>query len=46
MIFIALALLESPTSTPTPDARQALDPDGLSPREALEAIYRLNALAG
>jgi len=36
----------SPASTPALDALQALDPDGLSPREALEAIYRLKALAG
>ncbi len=36
----------SPTSISALDALQALDPDGLSPREALEAIYRLKALAG
>jgi DNA mismatch repair protein MutS len=27
-------------------ALAAVDPDGMSPREALEALYRLKALAG
>ncbi|WP_089725788.1 DNA mismatch repair protein MutS [Candidatus Thiosymbion oneisti] len=34
----------TPTSTPALEALQALDPDGLSPREALEALYRLKSL--
>lgn len=31
---------------PVIDALNAIDPDGLSPREALEALYRLKRLAG
>jgi DNA mismatch repair protein MutS len=44
------AVREAPAAAPTPSkadaALEALDPDGLSPREALEALYRLKALAG
>ncbi len=39
----------TPGASPTPDplhqALTAIDPDGLTPREALEALYRLRALA-
>jgi len=35
----------TPVSTPALDALRELDPNGLSPREALEALYRLKALA-
>ncbi len=50
---LSLFPLESPseslpptsTSTPVLDALRELDPDRLSPQEALEAIYRLKALA-
>ncbi|MBP7623211.1 MAG: hypothetical protein KA763_04505 [Xanthomonadales bacterium] len=31
---------------PALDALRALDPDALSPREALEALYRLKSLLG
>jgi len=34
------------TSTPALDALRELDPDELSPRQALEAIYRLKGLMG
>ena len=47
-LFSAPALAEpAPDDTgpsPVEEALQALDPDGLSPREALEALYRLKAL--
>jgi len=52
---LSLSPLESPTlaptsttpiSTPALDALRELDPDGLSPREALETIYRLKGLVG
>jgi len=36
----------APTSTPALDALRELDPNELSPREALEAIYRLKGLIG
>ena len=32
--------------SPVEAALEAVDPDALSPREALEALYRLKALAG
>jgi len=35
----------APTSTPALDALRELDPDGLSPRQALDTLYRLKALA-
>ncbi len=35
-----------PASDPLRAEVEALDPDGLSPREALEALFRLKALAG
>jgi len=34
-----------PPPSPALEALRTLDPDGLSPREALEALYRLQALA-
>jgi DNA mismatch repair protein MutS len=34
-----------PPPSPAVDALRALDPDGLSPREALEQLYRLKSLA-
>lgn len=47
-LFSAPALAEpapdDPGPSPVEEALQALDPDGLSPREALEALYRLKAL--
>jgi DNA mismatch repair protein MutS len=43
------AVREAPAAPPAPSqaeaALAAIDPDGLSPREALEALYRLKALA-
>jgi DNA mismatch repair protein MutS len=43
------AVREAPAPPPQPSKAEAalasLDPDGLSPREALEALYRLKALA-
>ncbi len=40
-----LSLFEDPPH-PALEALRALDPDGLSPREALEQLYRLKQLAG
>jgi len=48
---LSLFPLESPVPNPTPDPNPILDvlgeldPDGLSPRQALEALYRLQTLA-
>gem|GEM_PF-1833059 len=42
---LSLFPLESPAPNPILDALGELDPDGLSPRQALEALYRLQALA-
>jgi DNA mismatch repair protein MutS len=39
------ALIETPPETPLMDAIDALDPDSLSPREALEALYQLKKIA-
>jgi DNA mismatch repair protein MutS len=39
-----LSLFPVEVSSPALDALRELDPDGLSPREALEAIYRLKTL--
>ncbi|UIJ71649.1 DNA mismatch repair protein MutS [Aurantimonas sp. HBX-1] len=36
----------APVAAPVSDALARLDPDALSPREALEALYQLKALAG
>jgi DNA mismatch repair protein MutS len=33
-----------PASDPVHDALAAIDPDALSPKEALEALYRLKGL--
>jgi DNA mismatch repair protein MutS len=35
-----------PATSAVDDAVAALDPDALTPREALEALYRLKGLAG
>ena len=40
----AAALVPAPAS-PVIDALEAIDPDSLSPREALEALYQLKRLA-
>ena len=40
------ALIEAEASDPLRDALAALNPDALSPREALEALYRLKGLSG
>jgi DNA mismatch repair protein MutS len=37
--------VEAPVADPLADAIQALDPDSLTPREALEALYALKRLA-
>ena len=47
---VAAVAVESPPAAPpeeafSPPALEALDPDSLSPREALEALYRLKRLA-
>ena len=39
-------LFTAETSSPVADALQSLDPDNLSPREALDALYRLKQLLG
>jgi DNA mismatch repair protein MutS len=41
----AVAALEPPQPCEVERALRSIDPDELSPREALEAIYRLKALA-
>jgi len=38
--------LEAPAADPLAEAIAAIDPDALSPREALEALYALKRLAG
>jgi DNA mismatch repair protein MutS len=38
--------VEAPTTDPLAEALTALDPDALTPREALEALYALKRLAG
>jgi DNA mismatch repair protein MutS len=40
------ALIEAEAGDPLRDALDALNPDALSPREALEALYRLKGLSG
>jgi DNA mismatch repair protein MutS len=37
---------ETPATDPLLDALRAIDPDAMTPREALEALYRLKSLAG
>ena len=37
--------VEAPASDPLSDAMAAIDPDSLTPREALEALYALKRLA-
>lgn len=44
-LFAAAAQEEPPTADPLTAALAAIEPDQLSPREALEALYRLKALA-
>jgi DNA mismatch repair protein MutS len=44
-LFAAAALKTPPARSPLQTAVDALDPDALSPREALEALYRLKACA-
>ena len=39
-----LALFEAPVETPLQQALDALDPDNMTPREALEALYHLRRL--
>jgi DNA mismatch repair protein MutS len=45
-LFAAAAVAEPPRAAPSivEDALRALDPDGMSPREAMEALYRLKGL--
>jgi DNA mismatch repair protein MutS len=40
-----LGLFAPPAPSPAVEALRALDPDALSPREALDALYRLHQLA-
>ncbi|HVT31496.1 MAG TPA: DNA mismatch repair protein MutS, partial [Rhodanobacteraceae bacterium] len=39
-----LGLFDAPRASPVEDALQSIDPDALSPREALDALYRLKKL--
>jgi DNA mismatch repair protein MutS len=43
-LFAAAAAAE-PSADPLAEALGGIDPDALTPREALEALYRLKALA-
>ena len=43
--LFAAAIPSEPASNPVADALAEIEPDRLSPREALEAIYRLKQLA-
>ena len=43
-LFAALAPAAAPAADPLREALAALDPDALTPREALEAIYRLQRI--
>jgi DNA mismatch repair protein MutS len=47
-LFAAVQERAAPPNAPSKAeaALAAVDPDGMSPREALEALYRLKALAG
>lgn len=45
-LFAAAAQEESPQHDPVAEALAAIDPDALSPREALEALYTLKRAAG
>lgn len=44
-LFSQAAKALPPAASPALDALKAIDPDALSPREALEALYRLKGLA-
>ncbi|URD60069.1 DNA mismatch repair protein MutS [Sphingomonas sp. KRR8] len=44
-LFAAAAQTQEPEADPLTEALHALNPDALSPREALEALYRLKSLA-
>ncbi len=44
-LFAAAAAIEAPATDPVRDTLDTLDLDALSPRDALEALYRLKALA-
>jgi DNA mismatch repair protein MutS len=44
-LFAALQPAAPSPPSPVEEALKALDPDGISPREALEALYRLKSLA-
>ena len=44
-LFAAPALAESPLSSPVEDALAGIDPNALSPREALDALYQLKELS-
>jgi len=44
-LFAAPAPVAEPASSPVIDALDAIRPDELSPREALEALYKLKRLA-
>jgi DNA mismatch repair protein MutS len=43
-LFAAPSAAETPAPSPIEDALSDLDPDSLSPREALDALYRLKKL--
>ena len=45
-LFAMMEPAPAPVSSAVDDAVAALDPDALTPREALEALYRLKALRG
>ena len=43
--LFAKQVIEAPTTDPLLEAIAALDPDSLTPREALDALYALKRLA-
>jgi DNA mismatch repair protein MutS len=45
-LFAATAPPPAPEPGPLEEALASIDPDALSPREALEALYRLKRLSG
>ncbi|MGI9135359.1 MAG: MutS-related protein, partial [Rhodoferax sp.] len=45
-LFAAAPAVEPPTASAVEAALAALNPDSMSPRDALEALYQLKALAG
>lgn len=45
-LFAMMEPAPEPISSAVDDAVAALDPDAMTPREALEALYRLKAMRG